>query len=181
MRDKLAFLTYLLLVVYTSSLHSLNLLTSVFLFLSFLLITLKRRKLRRTLKVILLLSLFALALTLPYSFWSGSPDYTLVILFRVLDIYLLTLLFLSYVNLHAVFTFSKTLSSLLVLAVSFSLIYRKVLEDFAQAMRSRSPGNPDRKELLNFGERLMGYFFERSIRDAEEVSKAMRSRGFYFD
>lgn len=180
MKHRLLFLIYLALIVCVSLLHSLSLLAFLLFSLLFIL-HVKKRSLKSLLKRLSLLSLFILIISLPYSLWSGFVDYTLFILLRVLNLFLIVHLLISTVNLFVVFSFSKTLSSMLVLAVSFSMTYRRTLEDFWQAIKSRSPEKPDRSELLNFLERLIGYFFERSLKDAEEVSMAMKSRGFYLD
>ena len=177
---KLTFLLYFLGVVYISTLREVELLLFLWAFL-FVALLLKRRKILQSIKMLSFPFVFTAVVSLPYALWNGSVDYTLMLLLRVLSIHTLTLLFLSTVNLYASLSFSKTLSSLLVLAIGFSITYRRALQNFLQALKSRSPHKPERDELLQFTRRVVEYFFNLSIKDGKEVSMAMKSRGFYFD
>ncbi|MCS6958298.1 MAG: CbiQ family ECF transporter T component [Aquificaceae bacterium] len=179
--NKALFGLYLFFTVYVSSLRELNLLLLLFFVLFSVLFALKRRRLKGFFKGFLYTALFSLMLSLPYSLWSSSFDYSIMMLLRVLNLYMLTLMFISTVNLYSLLSFSKTLSFLLVISVSFTLAYRRVFENFQQALRSRSIEKPKRQELLNFLRRIMGYFFERALRDGQEVTMAMKSRGFDHD
>jgi cobalt/nickel transport system permease protein len=169
-------------VVFVSSLSS----PGHLLFIFFLLLlahmpSASRRRLRRRVKPISLALLTTLFISVPYALWTGHYSYLSLLALRALDIMLLTLLALSRINLYSALSFSRSLSQLLVLSSSYILLYRRLFLDFLQALKSRSPEGIKGKEFVRFSEGVGGYFFERFLRDSEEVAEAMKSRGLDLD
>lgn len=190
MKDKLLLFFYLFLLIFVSFLHSIGILFFVFMLilavLSFspLKVKEKLRILRRSFFSVFFFSIFV---SLPYVFigfliGENRFNYFLMVNLRAFDLTVMTFTFLELVNLFKALDFSKNLSLLLVLVSSHSISYIKVLKDFTQAFKSRSPKNGVRGEdLKNYLTRVVSYFFEKSMETSEEIYIAMKSRGLYHD
>ncbi|HCO38590.1 MAG TPA: ABC transporter permease [Aquificaceae bacterium] len=183
MRDKLLLLLYLFCLLYLSfSSHIYTLLIALVLLLMFLILSPIERKLKLLKHAFLSFFLFSFFISFSYLLFNQKAlDYFLMINLRSFDLSLLTFIFLRMVNLYKAFDFSKTLSFLLVMAVSNAITYNRLLKDFKDAIRSRTLQKPKRKTLVAFTKRLSLFFFEKSINTSREVQEAMRSRGFYND
>ncbi len=181
MKDRFLLLLYMLALLLLSSLSSIKYL----LFFLFLLLLANAISLRGNFRGSIRPPVFALFTALfistPYALWTGHYSYVFLLTLRVLNLTLLTLLVLRNTNLYLALGFSKTLSQLLVLTSSHILLYRRVFSEFKDSLRSRSPEGPQRRDMINFSGGIGLYFFDRALRDSEEVAKAMKSRGFDID
>ncbi|WP_448583598.1 ABC transporter permease [Thermocrinis sp.] len=185
MKDKGLFVVYLLLIFFLSLASSLELLaigTSLALLMLLVLPLRKRREiLKRTIYVCLF---FNFTVSFPYflaGLWIGQDrsEYILMILLRSFSMSLTTFTAFKLINIYKVFDFSKSLSFLMVIVSSHILVYLKLLEEFKDALKSRTIGHINRNVRIIFIDRLIKFFFERSIHTSEELYQAMKSRGFY--
>ncbi|RMH81364.1 MAG: ABC transporter permease [Acidobacteria bacterium] len=184
MKDRLLTALYVFLFVLLSSLRSWEVLSLALLLTLALLVFYPmgiREKSRILRRALLSSLLFVLLVSIPYVFMTKDMGYLLMVMTRVLSLMLLTFLFLKMVNPFAVLSFSKSLSFILVLSVSQITSYLRLLREFEQAFKSRSPHKPRREEYRGFLGRVLSYFFEASARNSEEVYQAMKSRGFDID
>jgi cobalt/nickel transport system permease protein len=179
MKHRIAFAFYLLFIILLSSLSSIKaLLLASFILSLFLSFRVFKEKSLSFLKPLAIAFLFSLLISLPYAVLEKNVHFPLLISLRTLCMASLTLIFIRTFNLYSALSFSKSLSYLLVLSVSHLLLYRRSYKEFMQALKSRSPGKPNREELLSFTKSTLECLFEKALRDAEETSQAMRSRGF---
>jgi len=181
LKDRFLLLLYMLALLLLSSLSSIKYLLLVFSFLLLANAISLRSSLGRAIRPPLFALFTALFISTPYALWTGHYSYALLLTLRVLNLTLLTLLVLRNINLYLALGFSKTLSQLLVLTSSHILLYRRVFSEFKDSLRSRSPEGPQRRDMINFSGGIGLYFFDRALRDSEEVAKAMKSRGFDID
>lgn len=181
--DRLLLLLYVALVLWFSYTQNMAHLLYAFLALLpvFFLSMLRSKRPLGYIRPLLFALSFTLAISLPYTFWTGDYSYTLRIVLRVLVLYLLTFLILSHVNLYSALAFSRSLSYMLVLATGFMTTYKRQLGEFSYALASRTLRRMSMSENLRFLKRVLLYFFFRSVSDMEEVSRAMKSRGFELD
>lgn len=188
MRDKLLLLVYILSLIYLSHLSNVY---ELLMILCFLLLFLLSAPIKNKLKLLKhsLFSFFLFSFVISFSYLlldlsSGNREgveYFLMINLRSFGMTFLTFLFLRIANLYKALDFSKTLTFLLVIAVSNVLTYKRLLKDFKDALKSRSIGKTTRQTSFAFIKRLSLFFFDKSVYTSREVYQAMKSRGFYDD
>ncbi|GBC89222.1 hypothetical protein HRbin13_01362 [bacterium HR13] len=190
MKDKALLLLYITFLIWASSMHSVESLLAILLLLLVLLALLPvkaREKLRVLKRTFLSVFLFSLFVPLPYfvvGLLTGENrlDYLLMINARTFAMTMSTFMFLETANLFKALDFSKNLSLLLVLVSSHALSYARVLKEFADAFKSRSPSRRMKKEdTKHYLIRVLSYFFDKSKETSEDIYTAMKSRGFYHD
>lgn len=116
------------------------------------------------------------------SYWldAGMPWRWLhVVNLRVLDMSMLTFLFIRRVNLSAALSFSKRLSFLLVLTVSQSISLRRTLDDFRLGLSSRVAGRATLRDRYRASARAAGWLLDRALANAHESAQALQSRGLF--
>lgn len=181
MRDRLALAAYLAAVVLATSVHRLEVLGG--LLLAALLLAGRdapRLAWRALLAVIVFTGVVSLS-WLAASLWRGTdPWRTLALLnLRVFVLAFLAFLVMARVNWQRALGFSPGLRHLLVLATGQVLAFRRLFEEFRQALRSRSAGRPGARALLRHGAAASAFFLQRALRRSEEITEAMRSRGLF--
>jgi len=135
------------------------------------------RLMKRSVSAVLL---FSTAVNLSYLAVHGLDwHYLLLLNLRVIDMTFLTLLFISKVNLFRLLGFSKSLTYLLVVSYSQILLFRKYYGELTMALKSRSIKKPTLKERINFLRSATGFFIRKSVENSQEISLAMKSRGFF--
>jgi cobalt/nickel transport system permease protein len=77
--------------------------------------------------------------------------------------------------------FSRSLSSLYVIAYGQAHSLLRLLEEFRLALRSRSTVRPSLGILYRHSASIVTSLLEKSVRDASEITQAMKSRGFFHD
>ncbi|MFH1279042.1 MAG: ABC transporter permease [Candidatus Eisenbacteria bacterium] len=108
----------------------------------------------------------------------GSAGYVLLAGTRVFTITFFTFLVADRVNLFRALAFSRTLSSLLVLAWGQIATFRRVLADFRLALESRAIDRPAVRDLFRHGGSAGAWFLRKSLHSSAEITQAMKSRGF---
>jgi len=185
MKDKLFLLAYLIFVVFLSSLSSAKVLLIVSLILVLATAALPIKKKLNTIKrATYVCLLFNFLVSLPYflaGLWLGQDrsEYLLMMTLRSFSLTLTTFTFFKFINLFKALDFSKNLSFLLVIVSSHLLTYVSLIREFREALKSRTMRKLDRRTRLNFYERVLTFFFERSMHTSEELYQAMKSRGFH--
>lgn len=116
------------------------------------------------------------------NYWldAGMPwRWLLAVNLRVLDMSMLTFLFIRRVNLSAALSFSKRLSFLLVLTVSQSIALRRTLDDFRLGLSSRVSGRATLRDRYRASARAAGWLLDRALANAHESAQALQSRGLF--
>ncbi len=183
MKDKILFTVYIALIILLTSIHSIY----IFAFAILNLILISGNKalkiLKKTFTSILLFNLIISVSYIIYCFSNSLPwfNYILLINLRVFSLTFLTFLFIEKVNLFKAFSFSKTVSFILILSYSQILSFKKYFDDFKLALKSRIINKPRLKDKYNFISNLFVFFLNKSINNTKEISEAMKSRGFFDD
>ena len=105
-------------------------------------------------------------------------NYYSLILFNLRSFTLLYLSFLMIekVNIFSVFAFSKTLSFLLLLSYSQILSFRRTLQEFSLAYKSRTINHPHRTEFYKFISGAFLFFIKKALINSTEIYMALKSR-----
>jgi cobalt/nickel transport system permease protein len=106
-------------------------------------------------------------------------QWLLTINLRVLDMALLTFVFIERTNLFTALSFSRRLTFMLVLAVSQSLGLRRTLEDFRLAMQSRSARRIGLRDRYRAAGHAAGWLLDRALANAHESAQALQARGMF--
>ncbi len=183
MRARIALLAYALAVVLGTSIHEPRLLA---LGLAAVLLVAGRRWARIARRASLAVLAFNAIVTVSYAVVATlqgtfSLDYVILVNLRVLLLTSLTFLFVSRVNLFEVVGFSRSLTYLFTLANGQAMALARVLEDFRLAVRSRSIVRSTVAERYRHSASMAVLLLDKSLHDATEISRAMRSRGFFDD
>ncbi|WP_457640550.1 hypothetical protein [Persephonella sp.] len=183
MKDKLYLLFYTCSVITFTTIHSIS-----FFILSILILFILSGKdiIKITKKAVLSILIFNSVISASYFVISVfrddyNFDYILLINLRVFAITYLTFLFVHKVNLFRMFSFSKTLTFLLILSYSQILIFKKYFSDFQMALKSRMINKPTKKDRYNFISSVIYFFMNKSVKNSQEIAQAMKSRGFFID
>jgi cobalt/nickel transport system permease protein len=100
---------------------------------------------------------------------------------RVLALTSLTFLVTARIDPFRALSFSPSLLFLLTLAYGQIAVFRRMIEDFRLALRSRSPARPKSADLYRHAGAAGAFFLEKALHDSTEITLAMRSRGFLRD
>ncbi len=183
MKDRAALILYLGAVVFITSVHDLFLLAAV-LTLTLLMAGGCRFKIAK--KAALAILMFNSVVTVSYivvTWLEGgfSAGYVALMNLRVFLLTYLTFLLNERVNLFRAFGFSPTLMYLVSLAYSQAVLFRRLLVDFRQALKSRTLERLALADLYRHRSRVASFFVSKSMADATVVTEAMKSRGFFND
>lgn len=110
-----------------------------------------------------------------------SPGYLVLVNVRVFFLTLLTALAARRINFMRVFSFSRSLTYVITLAVGQIVTFRRLLDDMRMAMTSRSVGRAGLRDMYRYAAASASFFFLRAINDASEITDGMKSRGFFDD
>ncbi len=151
-------------------------------FIGFLFLIDFKNFLKRSKKVILSIFFFNLGVSIGYIIFSYfkqiNPWY--YIIYINLKVFLMTYFvfwFFSKVNVVLFFSFSKDLSYLFTMTLSQIYSYKKTLQDFQMAFKSRVVNLKDKEYV--FLKNTLKFFFKKAMHDSKEKSLAMKSRGFF--
>jgi cobalt/nickel transport system permease protein len=60
-------------------------------------------------------------------------------------------------------------------------LFKNTLNEFKLAFKSRALTKPDKKDLHNFIASSSYFFLNKALNSSEEMTQAMKSRGFFND
>ena len=135
-------------------------------------------------RAVVALLLFNLAVSLGYALhahWQGLPyaEALLAINLRVLLCVYLGFWLVSRLNLLDALAGWPTLRLIATLAIGQIGVYRRLLDDYRLAFRSRHAAPPAMSALLRHAGAQAGGLADKSLHAAEDVAQAMRSRGVF--
>ena len=109
---------------------------------------------------------------------SHSFSYYSLIIFnlRTFTLLFFSFLMLRKVNVFSVFSFSKSLSFLLILSYSQILAFKKTYNDFSLAYKSKTIVKPKIKELHTFIANTTVFFIRQAMTNSTEILMALKSR-----
>ncbi len=179
-RDRLLFFLYLVTVLLVTTFHGAPFLTGAALTLA----VLSGRSFARLLKkTFFALILFNSAVSISYLIlsWSRGESFLAPLLLingRTAILTFTAFLMIDRVNLFAALSFSESLTYLLTLSYSQILTFRRILQELLLSLKSRTITRPGRRDLYRFVSSAVYFFLDRAVRNAREITLAMKSRGF---
>ncbi len=181
MKDRRAFAAYLVAVVMITLVHEVLWLGAGLLIVGLIAGRQTPALLRRTLLPVLF---FNLAVSLGYTaagLLGGDFrwGYLALMNVRVILLTFLTFLMVSRVDLLRALGFSRTLTYLIVLALSQIMTFRRLHQEFRLAGESRRLRRPSLRDGYTQGAVIAVQFFDKAEHGAGEIALAMRSRGFF--
>jgi len=174
---------YLSAVLLLTTLHSITLLICS----AFILAVLSGRSFARHLmKTLAALFIFNSVVSLSYVIFAFSRgDPVLPTLFMInARTYVLTFstfLLVDRINLFSAFSFSRTLTLLLILSYGQIMTFRRILFELWFSLRSRTISRPGVGDLWKFVSSTTYFFLNCSVSNSKEIVQAMKSRGFLYD
>jgi cobalt/nickel transport system permease protein len=116
---------------------------------------------------------------------NSSEVFRMLILFNTRTVLLLhaALLAADRINLIRAFSFSPLLRSVLYIIISQHYVYRKLFQEFSDGYLSRS--KPASGFVQNYAAKwkfmssTLAFFLEKTLDQSEEITLAMKSRGFF--
>ena len=183
MRSRIALLAYLAAVVLGTTVHEIGWLA---LGLALVLALAGRDWLRILRRACIAILLFNLVITLSYGVLAGlrgtfSLEFVVLVNLRVLLLTSLTFLFASRVNPFEALSFSRNLTYLFTLSYSQSMAFTQTLANFRLAFRSRCIERVGLRDRYRHSAKMGVYFLDKSLHRATEITRVMRSRGFFDD
>jgi len=181
MTAKIALLAYLAAVVLGTMVHDIRLLA---LALLLVLALAGRQWLRILRKACLAVLVFNLVVTASYAVIAGmqgsfSLEYVALVNLRVLLLICLSFLFAARVNPFQALAFSESLTFLFTLSYGQAMSFRRVLLDFRLAFKSRCIERPGLRDRYRHSARVGAHLLDKSMHNATEITRVMRSRGFF--
>jgi cobalt/nickel transport system permease protein len=178
---RIALLGYLCAVVLGTAVHDIRFLAAG---LVLVLVLAGRQWLRILRKAAVAILLFNAVVTASYAVIAGmrgtfSPEYVALVNLRVLFLTCLSFLFAARVNPFQALAFSESLSYLFTLAYGQAMSFRRVLVDFRLAFRSRCIERPGLRDRYRHSARVGAHLLDKSMHNATEITRVMRSRGFF--
>ena len=179
----------ILALLYVSGILFLTLTSTLYIILAvlFFLFLLSFRQFPRHFKRAFLIVLFFNSIVTVFYILYASVQHTsfihfiLLINLRTFTLTYLTLLFISKINLFAVFSFSSTLTYLLTISYGQILSFRRIFNDFRFSLKSRMIKKPKRRDIYAFISSTAFFFMNKSLNNSKEIFQAMQSRGFLND
>ncbi len=183
MKDRIILFIYIALVVILTSIHKVEF---FLLFLGVLFLISYKDLIYLAKKTILSIIFFNSVISISYiliNLIKGKPwfDYILLLNLRVFSLTYLTFYIFSKINIFKALSFSRSLSYILTLSYSQILNFQKTYIDFKYSLKSRTIKKPKLSDLYNYISSVFYYFFNKSLKNSEEISQAMKSRGFFND
>jgi len=134
-------------------------------------------------KVIKSILFFNLGVSIGYVIMSMFKDidaitYIIYINLKVFSVTYFVFWFFSRVDMVQFFAFSKDLSYLLTITLSYIYSYKKTFEDFKLAYKARVIKNLSSRQN-SFITKTFEFFFKKALNDSKEKSLALKARGFF--
>ncbi len=98
---------------------------------------------------------------------------------RALAMFSFTMAFFSIINPFRALSFSRTFSMVLSLSYAQYMSFSRTFKSFSQALRSRTVKKRLGKSFSSYAGAVFKYFLDLSERRSNEVTQALKSRGFY--
>jgi cobalt/nickel transport system permease protein len=135
-------------------------------------------------RAVLALLLFNASFSLAYAlvaWWQARPvaDVLLLMNLRVLLLVFLGFWLVDRIKLLEALASWPLLAMIATLAIGQVAVYRRLLDDFRLAFRSRNPVSPTPVDLLRHAGAQGGALLDKSLHSADQVAQAMRSRGAF--
>ena len=183
MRARIALLLYVAAILVGTTVHDIRFLA---LGLGMVLALAGRRWIRIVRKASLAVLMFNAVVTASYVVIAGlggtfSLAYVVLINLRVLFLTCLTFLFVERVNVFQALSFSPSLTSLFTLSYSQAMTFRQVLVNFRMAFKSRCIESVRLRDRYRHSASVGAHLLEKSLHNATEITRVMRSRGFFND
>ena len=136
-----------------------------------------------SLRVVKSILFFNLGVSIGYVIMSLFKDidvisYLLYINLKVFSVTYFVFWFFSRVDMVQFFAFSKELSYLLTITLSYIYSYKKTFEDFTLAYKARVIKKVASREK-SFITKTFEFFFKKALNDSKEKSLALKARGFF--
>ena len=182
-RDGAAVLVYAAAVVAATAVHDFAFLGGLFFVAS---IIAGREWVRVSLRALRAILLFNIVVTGSYAAASAiqgnlSLEYLALVNARVFVLTFLTFLAARRINILRAFSFSRTLSYVLTLAIGQLATFRRMLGDFRMAMTSRTIRRVTTRDMYRHSASTASFLFLRALNDSAEITDGMKSRGFFDD
>jgi len=137
-------------------------------------------------KFLLPLSLLNVVVTAAYVVIAGlrgtfSLNYVVLMNVRVMFLTCLSFLFVERVNVFQALSFSSSLTNLFTLAYSQAATFRQVMVNFRMAFKSRCIERVRLRDRYRHSASLGAHLLDKSLHNATEITRVMRSRGFFDD
>lgn len=183
MRDRWGLILYLVTVITATTVHSIGLLAMLLLVASIAAGTARWRIAKRALITVLVFNTLVTTGYVALSLLEGSfsAHYIVLINLRVFLLVFLTFLMTARIDWFRAFSFSPTLTYLLVLAYSQVLTFQRILHDFRLALRSRTVVRLRGRDAYRHAAVLSTFLLGRSLASATDVAEAMKSRAYFDD
>jgi len=110
-----------------------------------------------------------------------STNYVVLINLRVLFLTCLTFLFVARVNAFQALAFSRSLTHLFTLAYGQAATFRELLMNFHLAFKSRGIEHVRLRDRYRHSANIGVHLLDKSLHNATEITRVMRSRGFFDD
>ncbi len=183
MRDRLYLMLYLITVVGATTIHDIGALAALLAVVSALAGSAWWTVAKRAL---LAIAVFNTLVTVGYVILSllqetFSFSYVVRLNLRVFLLTFLTLLLARKINPFRALAFSSTLTYLLVLAYSQLLTFRRAVDDFRLALKSRTVRRVRARDAYQYVAVQCAFLLNKSIASATDVAQAMKSRGYFDD
>lgn len=107
--------------------------------------------------------------------------YVILMNLRVLLLTFTTLLFAARADVVRVFSFTPALGYLLTIARGQIVTFARLYDDARMALRSRTIGHLGWRERYRHGAASASFFARKALRESEEITLAMTSRGVFDD
>jgi len=183
MGARIALLSYAIVVVLATTVHDVRFLA---LGLGVVLVLAGRQWLRILRKASLAVLMFNVVVTASYvviASLSGrfSLNYVVLINMRVIFLTCLTFLFVERINVFQALSFSSSLTNLFTLSYSQAATFRQVMMNFRMAFKSRSIERVRLRDRYRHSASVGANLLDKSLHNATEITRVMRSRGFFDD
>jgi len=183
MRARIALLAYVVAVLLGTCVHDLRLLA---LGLAMVLALARGQWLRIARRACAAVLAFNAAVTVSYAVIAGmqgsfSWHYVALVNLRVLFLTCLTFVFASRADLFKALDFSRNLTYLFTLACGQAMTLAQTLENFRLALKSRSVAPAALRDRYRGSASAGLLLLDKSLHNAAEITRAMRSRGFFDD
>lgn len=181
--DRTLLLMYIFLLIFISSYHNLYFLSFVSIFIALLSGKYFFNILKKT---VLSIFIFNSSISISYGFYTYIKgnfdlDYLLLINLRVFTITFLTFYVFNKINIVKSLSFSKSLSFILMVSLSQIYLFKRLLNDFNDAINSRSLNGYSLKSRIMFFTVIFKYFLNKAFENSKDISYGIKSRGFYID
>ena len=130
------------------------------------------------------IALFNISVTIGYIiksiiYHTEFLDFIVMFNFRVFDIIFAVFYTIKRINLLKAFSFSKSLTFLLVATISQIESFKQSYYDFLLAFRSRTIKKLHETDKRKFISSMLYFFLQKSLHNSKERTLALKARGFF--